>query len=417
MSDRAVHDGFADAATIKQPFEFYELLRNEAPVFYSPALCGYVVSRFEDVRTVLSNDKVFSSAPRIKQVSAMAKFAEKYFPLYAAAGTPPPLPTLVVVDGDKHTRHRQLVDGWFNAPAVRKLDPAITELVDRLIEGFIDRGRVDIYEEFCLRLPLFVICDMLGLPRDGASIMHRTGAAQIRLVSGGAETEQGRIDCHRVIIEFQQFLQPYIDAARLHPADHLLSHLVNTTTKDGDKLSDREIHSLVQSLNAGGTETTTNGLGNMLGLMLEHPKVQEALRADPALIPRFVDEVIRIDSPVAGPPRWTNVDTEISGVRIPAESMVIARIAAANRDERRFQCPANPDFNRSGLRNHVGFGAGVHYCLGAALARFEMKAALERILARMNDIRLDPDAPAPTRTTKISIRGWTSLPILFEKIG
>jgi cytochrome P450 len=229
------------------------------------------------------------------------------------------------------------------------------------------------------------------------------------------ETEETRVACVEQLIAFQRFLQPFIEEVRLAPNDKLLSHLVNTPTVDGDRLSDAEIHSLVQTMNAGGTETTTNGLGNMFGIMLHDPALQAELRSNASLIARFVEEAIRLESPVAGQPRWVRHATQLGDVHIPKGSVVQVRIGAANRDAERFGCPAHVDMQRKGIRSHLGFGLGLHYCLGATLARAEMQKAMEHILARTASITLDPDAQLRPRAPRVGVRAWQNLPVRFAR--
>src|SRR5271163_2429183 len=158
-----IEDRVLDAETIEQPYAYFDLLRDERPAFYSPALRAYLVTRYADCQQVLGNPAVFSSCPA-DSPDLMANFAAAYRPIYEAAGVPMFIPTLVTTDGEVHRRYRSAVDGSFNARSVRDLEPQIRELIDSLIDDFIDEGRVDLYDRFCMRLPLFVICDMLGLP-------------------------------------------------------------------------------------------------------------------------------------------------------------------------------------------------------------------------------------------------------------
>ena len=209
------------------------------------------------------------------------------------------------------------------------------------------------------------------------------------------------------------YIQMYIDKYRRNPADNLLSRLVHLTPENGGPLTDRELISLAGTLNVGGNETTTNGLGNMFLRAFQEPDIQARLRRSPSQISAFAEESLRVESAVSAMPRWVVADTEIGGIPVAAGSRLFASYLSANHDERRFACPHAVDIDRKAVRNHLAFGAGPHYCLGAMLARLEMEVAMERVLARMDDIRLDPEIPV-RRQAKMIVRGVENLPILFR---
>jgi cytochrome P450 len=409
-----VEDRFASPQTLGAPLEFFQTLRDEAPAFFSPVLQAYVITRYEDVQKVLQNPTVFSSYPAGASPSAMAAFAPEYHWIYQEKGTYPPLPTLVVTDGADHKRYRGTVDKAFSATAVREMQEGIRALINQLIDVFADRGRVDLYAEFCLKLPSFVMCDVIGLPREAAALLKRGADTSPRLVSAALESEESRRALNGERADMYVYIQRFIEQYRAKPADNLLSRLVHLIPDDGVPLTDRELISLAGTLNVGGNETTTNGLGNMFLRTCGDPALQRRLRESPQDIPRLIEETLRIESAVAAMPRWVKADTEIAGTAIPAGSRVFVSFLSANHDERRFACPHVVDLDRSGLRNHLAFGAGPHHCLGASLARLEMKLAVEVILARLEDIRLDPEVPV-RRQGKMIVRGVENLPILFKR--
>jgi cytochrome P450 len=205
------------------------------------------------------------------------------------------------------------------------------------------------------------------------------------------------------------YIQSFIEKYRAEPQDNLLSRIIHTDPPDGVPLTVQELISIAGTLNVGGNETTTNGLGNMFFRAFSDPDGLRAARADPA---RFVDETLRLESAVSAMPRWVMSDAEIGGVRIPAGARLFVSFLAANNDERKFSCPHMLDPKRPAVRNHVAFGAGPHFCLGAPLARLEMRVALERVLDRLADIRLDATVEI-RRQRKMIVRGIENLPILF----
>ena len=407
-----VADAFSSPDVLAAPFDFFRSLRDEAPVFFSEALQAYVVTRQTDVQHVLQNPKVFTSFPVGASRSTMAAFSADYRYIYEDKGTYPPLPTLVVTDGDVHKRYRGTVDKAFSVSAVRGMEGDILDLVDMLLDEIVPAGRADFYSQFCLRLPSIVMCDVIGLPREAAALLKRGADTSPRLVSAALETEESRQALNAERADMYVYIQTFIDRYRAAPVDNLLSRLVHLVPDDGVPLTDQELISLAGTLNVGGNETTTNGLGNMFHLAFSDPVLQQRLRDQPDEIARFVEESLRIDSPVSAMPRWVGEDTEIDGVAVAAGSRLFVSFLAANHDERRWGCPHTVDMERKGVRSHLAFGAGPHFCLGAPLARLEMKIAMERVLARMANIHLDPDVPL-RRQAKMIVRGVENLPIVF----
>jgi len=388
----------------------------ERAAFFSQGLNAFVVTRFEDCLQVLKDPATFSSSP-FDSPALMANFASRYRPIYERAGVPPFIPALVTTDGSVHHRYRAAVDRSFTVSSVRALESKIDMLVDTLIDAFIDDGTVDLYAEFCMKLPLFVICDMVGLPREQAPLLRRSADAMARLAGGVAEDENTRIGLHEDQAAFHLYLLPLIARLRAAPDDTLLSCLIHTPTEDGSLLNDAEIVSIVTTLNVGGNETTTNGLGSMFRRCFEDKAMQEKLRSDRGLIDRFVEEVLRLETPVAAMPRFVYHDTMIGDVAVPAGSALLVSFHCANHDSARFACPEALDTQRSGARNHLAFGMGPHFCLGASLSRVELAASLNRVLDRMGNIRLDTtDGPLPTQH-KVTVRGVTALPIRFDRLG
>lgn len=410
-----VPDKFADASTLENPYSYYDELREEAPILYSETLGSYVVSRFKDIVAIAQDPTRFSSVPPKDQTTVMASFSEAYYKMYDEAGLPPRIPTLVGSDGDTHRRYRQIVEKFFAPRAVKKMESQLLTIVDDLLDGIIDKGSVDIYREFALLVPLYVICDVLGLPRENAAMMQAAGDASTDLAGAGVLNDDERRERHKTLIKFGLYLREYIEKYREAPEDNLISHLIHTPTRDGDHLSEQEIIALCTTLNVGGNETTTNGIGNTLWLLLNNPETEARLRANRDEIPRFVEEALRLESPVTSLMRWANEDVEIDGVAIPKGGCLHLRIPAGNRDAMQYPEPASANLERPGIRNHLAFGNGVHYCLGVHLTRAEMRLALNRIFDRMTDMKLDGTKPAVSHNYKTQVRSLTALPITFSR--
>jgi cytochrome P450 len=410
---KMIEDRFTDPATLECPFSYLAMLRDRAPVYRSENLRSYFVTRYSDVQYILNNPEIFSSSPG-DSIDFMANFSPRFDPIYQSAGVPPQTPTLVTTDGTQHARYRNHIDRTFGARSVRDMEPKIDQLIDELIDTFIDENAVDLYERFCLLLPLYVICDLIGLPRSDAKFLRSVADGSVRLATGGAETEDSRNKLHQLQVEFHLYLNDHIARVRAHPDDTLLSNIVHTETSDGTFLSDAEVMSLVSTLNVGGNETTTNGLANMFLLCFRQPDLQETLRNDRTLVPKFVEEAMRLETAVATMPRWCRQDVELSGMSIPAGSVIQVSFCAANRDPNKFTDPDEVDLTRKGSRNHMAFGMGVHYCLGAMLARMELQAAMNRFLDRMANVSIA--GAIPKHRPKLLGRVLSELPIVFEKI-
>ncbi len=409
-----VNDRFMDADVMSCPYPYLDEVRRDSRAFYAPSMGGYVVTNSADVQQVMTNPKLFSSTPA-GDINFMANFAPRYDYIYEAAGVPPLMPALVVTDGDVHKRYRGHVERFFTVSAVRKMEHQVSDIIDQLIDGFIEEGQADLYRQFCLKLPLYIICDMLGLPRTDIEYLQEVADAVVRLSGGFGESEDSRVALHGTEARFHQYLAVHINRVRARPDDTLLSALLHTLPPDGRPMSDAEVMSLIMTLNVGGNETTTNGLGNMFWLAFQAPDVLASLRADRAAIPKFVEESLRLESPVTTAPRWVVEDTTIGDVPVPAGSVIIVSITGANRDQAQFGCPADIKLDRKGMRNHFAFGLGVHYCLGSSLARMEMAAAMNRVLDRMEDIEIDA-SKFHGHQPKFVTRAVSGLPIRFRKI-
>ena len=405
-----VNDLFGSPSTLSSPFDYYSVLRTEAPIFFSKTLNAYVVTRFEDVKYVLNTPEIFSSLPAATAQTS-AGFAPQYAAIYEELGTYPPLPTLVVTDGPVHRRYRAVVEKAFSPSTVRGMETKVRSTVHSLIDEFAGRGRVDLYAELCLKLPSYVMCDVLGFPREAAPLLKLGADTSPRLTSGALESEETRLALHRQRAEMYVFIQQYIARYRQRPENNLLSEIIHAPTIDGVPLSEREIVSIAATVNVGGNETTVNGLGNMFYVALTARGMIERLRRSAGDIPRLIDESLRLEGAVSTMPRRVLRQTVLNGVELPAGASVFVSFAAANRDERQFSCPNDVDLGRKGLRNHLAFGMGPHFCAGVSLARLEMKAAMEGVLERLEAIEVE----APIRHQgKLVVHGVESLPIRFR---
>jgi cytochrome P450 len=372
---------FFDPAINDCPVHALRTLRDEAPVWFDPKLRGYVITRYEDVRSVLIDTERFVSGGQRRSLRPEIKS------LYESKGWVPAR-TLGGRDDPEHRQMRALFDHAFRPKRIAELDPAIHRLAHELIDDFADAGTCDVVREYAVPLPLIVIGLQMGADLDDIwRIKAWTDAWVQRL--GLMQTPDQAVWSTEMEIEAQHYFQPIFERLRREPNDTLLSDLVNTVIPEwGRCLTDEELHAeMMADTFVGGSETTTNALSGGVRLLIEHPEQWDRLTSDPErFLPVMVEEAVRLEAPVQRLMRTTAVDVEMHGVTIPAGSLVLPGYSAANRDDRVFDAPDAFDLERTDSRKHLGFGFGTHHCLGAPLARRELYAGFKAIVERIDEM-------------------------------
>ena len=407
--------------TIECPYAAYQTLRDEAPVYQVPQTGFYVVTRYDLVMEAVRNTKVFSSEMNQNGANGGMQNYPRVAALFEKEGYPT-ANTMVTADPPTHTRYRPLVNRAFTASRVRKMQDYIQQIIDELIDDFVDRGEVEFVTEFAIKLPIYVIADQLGVPRSDMQKFKDWSDAAVPIgLDIGEEAEMERA---KLVIELQHYFVARIAEVRENPRDDIISDLVNARlddgTEDGRPLNIPELLSIIQQLLVAGNETTTNALGAGLVLLMENPDQLAILKQALAEgrdkeMRTFCEEVLRLEAPVSGLFRITREDTELGGVAIPAGSMVNLRWAAANRDERVFEDAGKLDVCRKNAGAQIGFGVGLHFCVGAQLAREEMFLGFKTLLTRLENIRLkDGHAPLEHHPNFI-LRGLKELHLVFDK--
>jgi cytochrome P450 len=401
------------------PYDAYATLRNDAPVWRDPITGMYVISRYDDVRNVLlDTDRFGSGRSASGRGPGGTERAMKIKRLYEQKGWLP-APTLAGRDEPEHRQMRALFDHAFRPSKIKAMDPFIAALADRLVDDFIDDGRCDWVRQFAVPLPLIVIGKQMGAPEaDIWRIKAWTDAWVQRL--GMMQTEEQAIWSTEMEIEAQHYFQTVFDRLRAQPDDTLLSDLVNTVIPEwGRPLNDNELHAeMMADTFVGGSETSTNALAFGVMLLIQNPDVWARLKAGSERdLAVFVEEVIRLEGPVQGLFRTARVDVELHGVTIPAGSIINIRYAAANRDQRHFDCPADVDLDRHSAKSHLGFGVGMHYCLGAPLARRELMIGFGTALRRFESMSFAQDPPDLTVAPNFCLRALQQLQIEFTPAG
>ena len=361
---------FYDPEIQKCPYEQYKTLRDDHPVYQDHDTGIYHVSRYEDVRYVLSNHELFSGnvrgrAPSERQLKVNNRFQERGWV---------PGPTLISRDEPNHKQMRAMFNEAFRPARINQLDPFVESTARDLFAGIRKAGRCEWVRDFAVPLPLSIIVRQMGADTaDLWRIKSWTDAFFKRISMMLSEDEEmATVDKE---IEAQHYFQPIFERLRERPDDTLLSELVNREIPEwGRTLTDNELHAeMMADTFVGGSEKTTNALSAGVKLLAEQPETWEQLKSDPDKYLRtFIEEVLRLESPVQCLLRMATEEVEISGVKLPAGAVIAVRYASANRDERRFDEPEQLDLDRVKPATHLAFGSGAHHCLGAPLARREL---------------------------------------------
>ncbi|XXX74516.1 cytochrome P450 [Sorangium sp. So ce134] len=391
-----------DPGHAADPYPFYAKARRGAPVFFNASANCWFVTRPEDVTTALRDTERFSSQ---RMMSPRTPLAPE---VVALLGDPEArLPTMLTTDPPDHTRLRGLVNKGFSPQRIAAMEPQLRALADELIDGFAAEGRADLIQRFAFPFTAFVIGDMLGMPRADIARLKRWSDDWIRLV-WNAEPVERMMEAAKGLLAFQRYFAEVIAERRRRPGDDLLSALIRAHLDDGAQLSEEELIALPMQLIMAGHETTLYLIGNALALLFEHPAHLAAVREDPARLGDVIEETLRFDAPLLWVGRHTTAEVELGGVKLPAGAMLQLAVCSANHDEGLFSEPTAFNPCRPNAERHFSFGRGAHFCLGAPLARLEGRVALERLLARLPNLRLDPDQPL-SRAKVIGFRGFDHL--------
>jgi cytochrome P450 len=401
------------------PYHAYEMLRDEAPVWIDPTTGFYVITRFEDIRKLLLDTKNFSNDMRGGQGGSREQLdsarAVRMNTLYEEKGWVPGA-TLAGRDDPNHKQMRTMFNEAFKPKKIEGMDSFVRDTAYKLIDAFVDDGQCDWIKQYAVPLPLIVIGQQMGVPEaDIWKIKAWTDAWVQRL--GMMQTEEEEQWSVEMEIEAQHYFQPIFERLRKEPDETLLSDMVNRVIPEWERpLTDNELHAeMMADTFVGGSETTTNAIGYGLKLLIENPDVWQKLRSNPDKYLRtFCEEVVRLEGPVQGLFRMAANDVEMHGVLIPKGAMINVRYAAANRDEREFECPADLNLEREKPGRHIGFGSGIHHCLGAPLARRELFWAFQALIDRVDGMRFTLGANSFEVAPNFSLRAMQELRIEFD---
>jgi cytochrome P450 len=387
------------------PYPAYAWLREHAPVHRTTLPSGveaWLVTRYADARQALADARL--SKNPLHHSEQAHRSGRVGIPGERSADL---MTHLLNIDPPDHTRLRRLVSKAFTPRRVAEFEPRVAELTDRLIDGFARRGAADLIHEFAFPLPIYAICDMLGVPAEDQDDFRDWAGMMIRHAGGGPRGGVGR-----AVKRIRAYLADLIHRKRADLGDDLISGLIRASDH-GEHLTENEAAAMAFILLFAGFETTVNLIGNGTLALLRHPAERARLQADPSLYPGAVEELLRYDGPVEMATwRFATEPLTVGGAEIAAGEPVLVVLAAADRDPERFTDPDTLDLARRD-NPHLGFGHGIHYCIGAPLARLEGRVALERLLTRLPDLVLAA-APDDLRWRGgLIMRGLRALPVTF----
>ncbi|MFZ4604926.1 MAG: cytochrome P450 [Caulobacter sp.] len=403
---------FLDPQVQDDPFEFYQALHAQAPVYQMPETGMFIVSRYDDLREMLMDTATFSN--RMETKTLQGENWQIYEDIIAEKGWPE-AGTLNFSDPPAHIRYRRIADQIFNARRIEAIAPKITEIVNEVIDRFIDRGECDVVQDLAFPLVGTVISEQLGLDPSQMETYKRWGDA-IMLPAARILTPEEIRENAETIVEMQHYVAGQLEARRKDPHNDLISAVVLEGAADVEPLDMAEMQSLMRQFLSGTYESLVSAISHGVWLLLRFPDQMAKLRSDPSRVKDFVEELLRFESPVPGLARIATRDTEIAGVAIPKGALVMPRYAAANHDAAKFECPHVMDIDRKDKR-HIAFGAGPHLCVGRVLARRELITAFGAVLARMDNIELARPLPDPVHVPHMMLRPMRELYIRFDKIG
>lgn len=379
------------------PYPTYRALRESEPVHRSPFMDLWFLTRYDDVDRLL-RDQGFTSDRTLW--TSLPELDDAY------------VPSMVSVDGPDHTRLRRLVSKVFTPAMVERVRPWATEVVVRALDEAAAEGRMDVVEDLARPLPTAVIGRLLGVPAEDWPRSQRWSRTMVRSVDPLAMPDADAVRAFRSAEEdFLDYIGGLVARRRREPQDDLISALI-ASEEEGDVLNERELLTMVELLLVAAQETTVGLIGNGTLALLRRPDQLTLLRDRPALLESAVEELLRYDAPMQLGLRVAREDVEVGGRDIRAGEMVVGLLGAANRDPERFADPERLDLARS-PNPHLGFGRGMHFCLGAPLVRLEAQVAFGELVHRCPGLELDGE---PSRSETLLVRALSALPVRLRTV-
>jgi cytochrome P450 len=410
----AVVDPLFDPAVVEEPHAYYSQLRETDPVHEIPGTGTFLVTRMDLIREAVARTGDFSSVsarflhvhghgetPGLRGVSLDAEIDTSQGMVLATADPP------------DHGRQRKVVTRRLSQTVMQGMEPEFRALVDGVLDGALSTGRIEWMHQLAEPLPMVMVARILGLSDDKASDLGEQGYASVEAISGFV-TDERLAELGAPMMNVGPVVDRYLEVREAHEYDPETLISVCAQAVEAGELTDLESFAILFLLVSAGGESTTSLTGTGARILAERPDLQERLRRDPGLVPAFVEEACRVDPPFRGHYRSVVTDTELGGVPIPAGSALLLAWPAANHDRSVFPNADEIDLDRPNPRQHVGFGWGIHLCVGAPLARVEAKVAFEQLLTRTESFSVDPDAAPLHHHRSLMIRRLAELPLILE---
>jgi hypothetical protein len=389
---------------LEDPYPLFRRLQERDPIHRSRLVGGVVLSRYRHVVEVLRDPRFLADDNKL----ALAQKQRQQFIKDGIVESEEDFsPSMLRSDPPDHTRLRGIVSKAFTPRAIEALRPRIETIVEELLDAVAGEGEMDVIRDLAYPLPVIVIAEMLGVPAEDREQFKRWSDEAV--ASFGAISVEGMRRSLNAFKQLRAYFERVVEERRREPREDLLTALV-VAEQEGDKLTMDEVYSTCILLLVAGNETTTNLIGNGLLALLRQPDQLDLLRDDPSLMESAIEELLRYDSPVQATSRFALEDVELDGHVLKGGQQAIVLLGAANRDPEQFDRPDEVDITRKDNR-HVAFGHGIHYCLGAPLARLEAPAAFHALLERFPNLRLADKRPEPG--DNIILRGLKTLPVAF----
>ena len=393
---------------LADPYPFFAEARAATPVFHSPALDYWVVTRYHDIRQIFQAPKLFSASNTLAPIHPIGPEAARIL----AEGGFRPVPTLTNNDPPAHTRVRRLANVAFTPKRVAAMEPFVRDLVRCFVDQRLSDARADLVRDLAWELPALVIFRVLGIPEEDV-VSIKTGSESRILFMWGRPTEEEQTRLAQGMAAFWRYAEELVGKRAKEPRDDFTSDLVLARSGDDAALSQKEVTTVVYGLLTAGHETTTSLIGNTFHRLLNDQSSWEEICREPSLIPNAIEEVLRLDSSVISWRRKTTQAVEIGGVPVPADANLLLLLGSANRDPAVFADPDRFDIHRSNAADHLSFGHGAHFCLGAPLGRLEARVVLEDLSSRLSGLRLVP-GQALRFAPNTSFRGPLSLLVEWD---
>ncbi len=409
----------ADPDTIKDPYDYYQRLRNEDPVHFDEKLGAWLVTKHKDIVAVARDTVIYSDEMRVAasvrspyQDEADEYIKSKGFYLLDPSDS-------FKVDGELHKRRRGLIAHAFTAHAVAAMADQVAKICQDQFDSFAADGVVDLVKDYAIPVPIKVICDSLGLPLDRIEEVRRAADSMVARAGSGATRDEAFQHADNIML-LQQFARDAIEQRLKEPTNDLISQVVNSSAEapQGEELTEQELMSIISVSIAGGVDTTRNTIAYALYTLATRPELLKRLQQSENQdkeIAALCEETLRYYSPVPALPRVVTEDTVLDGKKLAKDSLVFLCWASGNRDPDKFENPDEFNIDRKGSSQHLAFGVGVHMCIGAMLARNEIKASLKQFINRVESCELDiPESDLDYSDSLVILRGLKSLPVRLK---